>query len=75
MNDSALPTAFCTVVISKLYSTHQVLGEVGEDSLRLQNANALTHSSVVVHAVGLFHLTCHRLKLSAAQPMKNCSGT
>ena len=41
------------------------------DSLRPQSDIALTHSSVVAHAVDLYHLTCRRLKLSAAQLTKN----
>ena len=45
------------------------------DSLRPQSDIALAHSSVVVHAVDLYHLTCRRLKLSAAQLTKNCLRT
>ena len=44
-------------------------------SLRPQSDIALTHLSVVEHAVDLYHLTCRRLKLSAAQLTKNCLRT
>jgi len=44
-------------------------------TIRQQNDIVLMLSFVVVHVVVSFHLTRRRLKLSAAQPTKNCSRT
>jgi len=70
IDDSELQTVFRSVVIAKLQYMHPV--RCGDS---LQSDIVLIHSFVTVHDVVLFHLTRCHLKLSAAQPTKNCLRT